>query len=144
MGEVAAGMARGLLACVVILLLGCIFGVFVSVNLLTLGAILLNSFIFASLAVASAMRVKSHGDQTLLTNFIITPMAFLGGTFFPLDQLPRWGQMILGILPLTHATHAVRAASFHEPVHVIDYAVLFCFGVGCFVFAFLSVNKAKT
>lgn len=143
LGEVAAGMTRALLAGLVILILGACFGVVLSCNPLFWAALLLNSFVFASLAVGCAMHVKSHADQTLLTNFIITPMAFLGGTFFPLSQLPGWGQQLLALLPLTHAAHAVRAAAFNEPAQTIDYLVLAGVGCLCFLFAILSVNRAK-
>lgn len=74
------------------------------------------------------MHVKSHADQSPLANFIITPMAFLGGTFFPLSHLPEWGQKLLALLPLTHAAHAVRTAAFQEQVQVLDFLVLI--GVG--------------
>ncbi len=143
MGEVLAGMTRAFLASLVILVLGACFGVVLFYGPMFWIALLLNSFVFASLAVGCAMHVKSHADQTLLTNFIITPMAFLGGTFFPLSHLPDWGQMLLGLLPLTHASHAVRAAAFQEPVQSIDFLVLIGAGGLCFLFAILSVNRAK-
>lgn len=143
-GEVLAGMTRACLAGVVILLLGALFGVVLSYNLLFWTAFLLNSFVFASLAVGLAMHVKSHADQTLLTNFIITPMAFLGGTFFPLTQLPSWGQDILELLPLTHAAAAIRAAAFGEASHLHNYLLLLCAGLACFVFAMVSVNQARS
>ncbi len=143
LGEVCAGMTRALMASGVILGLGLCFGVVLSCNPLFWAAFVLNSFVFASLAVGLAMHVKSHADQMLLNNFIITPMAFLGGTFFPLSQLPLWGQKLLGILPLTHASHAIRAAAFKEPTTPSDFIVLACFGTACFIFALLSVNQAK-
>ncbi len=144
MGEVAAGMTRALLAGLVILILGACFGVVLSYTPLFWLAFLLNSLIFASLAVGCAMHVKSHADQALVTNFVITPMAFLGGTFFPLARLPLWGQKILGLLPLTHASHAIRAAAFAEPPSPPDYLVLAGVGTACFLFAFLSVDRAKS
>ena len=143
LGEVVAGMTRALLASCVIIILGCCFGVFLHYNVWFWTALLLNSFVFASLAVCCAMHVKSHADQNLLTNFIITPMAFLAGTFFPLSQLPDWGQTILGLLPLTHATHATRTAAFGEPAHITDFLLLGCIGIVCFIFALLSVNQAR-
>jgi len=143
LGEVIAGMTRSLLASLVILVLGVCFGVVLSYGPLFWVALVLNSFVFASLAVGCAMHVKSHADQTLLTNFIITPMAFLGGTFFPLSHLPGWGQTLLELLPLTHAAHAVRAAAFREPAQMIDFLVLAGVGILCFLFAILSVNRAK-
>lgn len=143
LGEVAAGMTRALLAGLVILLLGACFGVVLAYGPLFWLAFLLNSLVFASLAVGCAMHVKSHADQALVTNFVITPMAFLGGTFFPLTQLPQWGQKILGVLPLTHASHAIRTAAFNEPARMPDYLVLAGVGAACFLFAFLSVNRSR-
>ncbi len=144
MGEVLAGMTRAVLAGGVILLLGALFGVVLSYNPLFWLAFLLNSFLFASLAVGLAMHVKSHADQALLNNFIITPMAFLGGTFFPLSRLPIWGQRILELLPLTHAAKAIRAAAFAEPASPTDYLLLAIIGCVCFLFAIVSVNQAKS
>jgi len=142
-GEVLAGMTRALLAIVVILLLSLPFGVVLHYGPMFWLAVLLNCFVFASLAVALAMLVKSHADQSLLTNFIITPMAFLGGTFFPVEKLPEWAQMLLSFLPLTHASHAIRASSLGQPVHSVDYLVLTVTGAVFFWLALHSVNRAR-
>jgi ABC-type multidrug transport system permease subunit len=143
LGETAAGMTRAVLSSLLILLLGLLFGVKLACGPLFWAALLLNSFLFAALAVGLAMHVKSHADQALLTNFIITPMAFLGGTFFPLAHMPGWAQTLLELLPLTHAAKAIRAAAFAQPANPVDYAVLIAAGAACFLFAFLSVNQAK-
>lgn len=142
-GEVLAGMTRALLAIVVILLLSLPFGVVLHYGPMFWLAVLLNCFVFASLAVALAMLVKSHADQSLLTNFIITPMAFLGGTFFPVEKLPEWAQTLLSFLPLTHASHAIRASSLGQPVHSVDYLVLTVTGAVFFWLALHSVNRAR-
>ncbi len=81
-GEVLAGMTRAVLSVLVILVLGYLFGVGMVLNVWFWLGVFLNSFVFASLAVGLAMVVRSHADQALLTSFVITPMAFLGGTFF--------------------------------------------------------------
>jgi len=142
-GEVLAGMTRALLAIVVILLLSLPFGVVLHYGPMFWLAVLLNCFVFASLAVALAMLVKSHADQSLLTNFIITPMAFLGGTFFPVEKLPEWAQTLLSFLPLTHASHAIRASSLGQPVRSVDYLVLAVTGAVFFWLALHSVNRAR-
>ena len=142
-GEVLAGMTRALLATCVILVIGCLFGVFLSMNLMLLLGVLLNSFVFASLAVGMAMLVKSHADQAMFSSFVITPMAFLGGTLFPLDRLPVWAQKILSFLPLTHASKVIRSASFGESPVLLSYIILFLTGAALIFIAFLCVNKAR-
>jgi len=142
-GEVLAGMTRALMAVCVILLLGALFGVFLSYTPLFWLAILLNSFVFASLAVALAMLVKSHADQAMINSFVIIPMAFLGGTFFPLEHLPVWAQKILILLPLPHAADAIRSAAFGGTPQLSNYLILLVAGVIAFVFAILTVKKAR-
>ena len=142
-GEVLAGMTRALLGIGVILVLSLLFGVRLHYGPLLWLAVLLNSFVFASLAVALAMLVKSHADQSLLTSFVITPMAFLGGTFFPLDRLPQWAQTVLSGLPLTHASSAIRATAFGRSPAWQSYATLAVAGSVFFVLALGTVNKAR-
>lgn len=143
LGEVLAGMTRAALAGGVILILGALFGVVLSYNHFFWLAFLLNSFVFSSLAVGLAMLVKSHADQSMLNSFIITPMAFLGGTFFPIEHLPVWAQKILMLLPLTHAADAIRAAAFKGAPRPGDYLILAGIGTVTFVFAMLTVKKAR-
>jgi Nod factor-specific ABC transporter NodJ protein len=142
-GEVLAGMTRALFSVAIILLIALLSGIVLSYNLYFWLAVLLNSFVFASLAVGLAMLVKSHSDQALLTNFFITPMAFLGGTFFPVDRMPGWAQHILYFLPLTHAAKVIRAASFNHPPDIFSYLLLAVLGTVLFVLAFHWVNRAR-
>ena len=37
-----------------------------------------------------------------LANFLVLPMAFLSGSFFPLDGAPGWLQTVSELLPLRH------------------------------------------
>lgn len=142
-GEVLAGMTRALISVCVIIVLGGIFGIVLSYNFWFWLAILFNSFLFASLAVGLAMIVKSHADQALINSFVITPMAFLGGTFFPLERLPVWAQKILYFLPLTHASNAVRASAFGGKGQAVSYVLLFVFGGILFFTAYRLVDHAK-
>jgi Nod factor-specific ABC transporter NodJ protein len=142
-GEVLAGMTRAGLSCLIIVGVGVVFGVVLHFGPLFWLAAALNSFVFASLAVLSAMVVKSHADQALLSNFVITPIAFLGGTFFPLDRLPDWAQHILVVVPLTHACNAIRAEAFGNASDYRDYLVLALVGVVVFLVALRSVNAAR-
>lgn len=144
LGEVLAGITRAFISVAVIIVLGLLFGVVLSYdNPLFWAAIFLNSFLFASLAVGLAMLVKSHADQAMLSSFVITPMAFLGGTFFPVDRLPVWAQKILYFLPLTHASKAIRSASFGSPAHCSSYLLLIGIGLLFFLISIFCVNMAR-
>ncbi len=141
-GEVLAGVTRGLFSGVLIIFMAALCGVTLSYNLYFWVSVGLNSFLFASLAVGLAMLVKSHSDQALLSNFFITPMAFLGGTFFPVAKMPVWVQHILFFLPLTHASRAIRAAAFGDAPQLSSFIILASLGAVLFIFAFLSVRRS--
>ena len=89
------------------------------------------------------MLIKSHADQALVTNFIITPMAFLGGTFFPLKNMPFLVQKLLALLPLTHASRLIRHASYGEGLLKEDFFLLCILAFIGLALAFWSVDKAR-
>lgn len=143
-GEVLAGVTRALISVSVILIIGMLFSVTLDYySPLFWVAILLNSFVFACLAVGMAMLVKSHADQSTLTNFIITPMAFLGGTFFPVDRLPDWAQKLVYLLPLTHASNAIRQTAFGMAPNYFSYLLLTVIGIVFFFIALKCVRQAR-
>lgn len=142
-GEVLAGVTRAILSTGVILLLAFLFGIELSYNGFFWLAVMLNSFLFASLAVSLAMLVRSHADQALLTSFVITPMGFLGGTFFPIDRMPLWAQKVLTFLPITHAAHSMRAAAFGKNPEPLSYFLLGAMGLVVFISATYCVRQAR-
>ncbi len=143
LGEVLAGVTRAFISIFIIIGLGLLFGVRLDYGFGFWLPIILNSFLFASLAVALAMLVRNHADQSLLSNFVITPMAFLGGTFFPLKHLPGWVQAILKLLPLTHAATTIRQAAYGKPLAWGSILLLAFTGGAIFYIALHCVNQAR-
>jgi ABC-2 type transport system permease protein len=47
------------------------------------------------------------------------PQFLLAGTFFPVDNFPKWLQPISKILPLTHLNSAMRSVAF-DGAHLTD------------------------
>ena len=43
---------------------------------------------------------------------VLTPLFLVAGTFFPLDQLPEWAQVLGELNPLHHCVELVRDAVF--------------------------------
>jgi len=105
---VAAGIVRGLLSSLILLVLGLVIGSGLNLNLLFLLSLVLNCLLFAALGVVVGMRSKSHEDTANFSNFFIMPMAFFSGTFFPIKQMPWVLQIIVSCLPLTHTNYLLR------------------------------------
>lgn len=141
-GEVTSGVFRGTIASLVVLFLGLTFGVRpMEFGILLIG-IILNTIIFSSVAVCTAMLAKSHADQGMLSTFVITPMAFLCGTFFPVDQYPHWIGRLISLLPLTHVNYVIRAAWFGKSIPVVSCVYLSILGLVSFVIALKVVRES--
>ena len=57
---------------------------------------------FFSIGMLVGSFAKTEEAGTAAVNIVVLPMAFLSGTFFPLDQAPSWLQTVSKALPLRH------------------------------------------
>lgn len=143
LGEVLGGVVRGMLAAAVVACLALVNGVRLHFGPGLLLGVSMNCFMFASAAVWAAMVVRSHADQSNLTGFIITPMSFLCGTFFSLDKLPGWAAAVINTLPLTHASHFIRASALGHALPWLSFGVMFLYTGFFFGMAVWHVRKAS-
>ncbi|WP_346354892.1 ABC transporter permease [Azotosporobacter soli] len=139
-GKVLSGALRGLISTSVIIVLAYLFGAHFSVNLFFLGALLLNCLLFASLAVVAAMKMGSHEEMANFNTYVLLPMSFLCGTFFKTDHLPLAFRYIIEMLPLTHASYALRSAALGGEVGYISLVVMFAY---LLIFTFWGVQLLK-
>lgn len=54
------------------------------------------------------LAIADPDDISLVNNFIITPMIFFCGSFFPVQNLPPALQTIVSVLPLSLANKLMR------------------------------------
>lgn len=109
-GKTAALCTRGFVQCVIILAMAMLlFGVTIQGNLLlAFFMLLLGIFSFIGLGI---LAISMSGDQasgTMIVNLLMFPMIFLGGIFYPLQQMPWFMQDISKFIPLTYAADAMR------------------------------------
>lgn len=133
-GKVLAGMAKGLFASALILIVSFLTSDSLRLSVIFVVALLLNCFMFASLGVITGMITKSHEDTSTYNNFLILPMAFFSGTFLPIDSMPPALRTVVYIFPLTHTNILIRKTSLDTEALVsllilIGYSVVF-FAVG--------------
>lgn len=144
LGEVFSGITRAFISTLLILTIAHIVGdIDLKLDPLFFLITFLNAFIFASLGVASAMTIKTHADQTLITNFIITPMMFLGGTFFPIENLPVFLQPLIKFLPLTIVAQSLRELSWGYTINYEPIFILLILSIIAYMIAVYTVKRAK-
>ncbi len=142
-GEIASGMVRGFLAACIVIVMGLLFRVPIALSPALFLSVLITTLVFAALAISTAMLAKSHADQGMLTSFVITPMAFLCGTFFPVETYPAWLQWLIQIMPLTPASHLVRAAASGRPLPPGSLWYLAVLAVAFVAAAILMIRRTK-
>jgi lipooligosaccharide transport system permease protein len=69
-------------------------------------------FGWACFGITVAGYAKSIENFSYIVSAVITPLFLLAGSFFPLDQLPQWAQVLANLNPLHHCVELVRAAVF--------------------------------
>lgn len=123
-GKITAGALRGLYAALIIILLAIVFRAGLHMDGYMGLLIVLNCLVFSALGFVAGLLIQSHGDMAKFNSFIITPMAFLCGTFFPLDKMPPGIKEFIWLLPLTHTSLALRNPSRDWADILIHPAVL--------------------
>lgn len=109
-GKTMALCTRGFIQCVIILAIAILlFGVTIQGSLL-LAFLLLLLGIFSFIGVG-ILAISMSGDQasgTMIVNLLMFPMMFLGGVFYPIQQMPGFMQTIAQFIPITYAADAMR------------------------------------
>lgn len=124
LGKVLSGALRGLISSGIMLLLAYAFGSHIQVGFWFLLALILNCFVFAAMAVSAAMTMDSHEEMANFNTYVLLPMSFLCATFFLPDHLPLVLRYFIELLPLTHASHALRALAAGGSVPIGSFVMM--------------------
>jgi ABC-2 type transport system permease protein len=104
------------------------------------------SLLFTALGTAIASSMDDfHGFQ-LIINFLVMPLFFLSGALFPLNNLPKFMEIVTQIDPLTYGVDGLRGALIGASHFTIgfDVLVLVCIvtilcGIGAYLFSKVQV-----
>ena len=125
------------------LVVGFFFGLQPSWGMLLVVPIgLLTGFGFAAAGMLIAALVENFDNTSYVQSLIITPMFLLAGTFFPIDQLPEWAQVLSWFNPLYSCVELVRHAAFgFETRDLAHIAVLVVFAMIMWFLAVWRLDK---
>ncbi|ORJ62127.1 ABC transporter permease [Geothermobacter hydrogeniphilus] len=143
-GEMSYGITRGLIPVLVIACYSLLCGVQLHFGPLFLLALLLHLGIFALLGLVVALLVRNHSDQATMNAFLITPIMFLSGTFFPVAQMPLPVRLLAALSPLTYSTRLIRSTLLPgAAVETGLFPVLLIMLVGLFLLAGRVVARVQ-
>ena len=142
-GQMLGGALRGMYSGVLILLLSIPFGAAMHLSVSFFLVMLLNGLTFGALGVLAAILASTHADISRFSTFVILPMTFLCNTFFPLERVPRAIQILISVLPLTHASGSLRAIAYGGSPNPLSPVILLLYAVVFMIVANVVINKRK-
>ncbi len=142
-GQSVGGALRGVYSGILVLLISIPFGVGLKLTPMFFLIMFLNGLAFGALGVLAAIIGNNHTDVSRFATFIITPMTFLCNTFFPLDKVPGAIQILIKLLPLTHASSQLRGISYGGPASLFSIAVLIAYSAAFMLISVFLINKRK-
>lgn len=130
---------NGLQALLVLLIGSLFFGTQVNGSwLLLIGFVILGTLAFMAIGFIIAGLAKTPESAGPIAGFISFPMLFLGGVFFPIQNMPKFLQPMVRALPISHLTSAMREVmnvGSGLPTLWPDAVTLGCWLVGAFIVA---------
>ena len=106
---ILGGTVRGFVNGVLVLILGVIL-VDLPIKSIsgTLLFIFLVSWAFSSLGLLLGQLADTWDQLSMMQNFFLTPMSFLGGIFYSIRMLPDWAQTLSYINPIYYMINGIR------------------------------------
>ena len=141
-GGTVRGMVNGILVMVLgILLIGMpvhdLFG--------TIVFIFLVSWAFSSMGLLLGQLSDSWDQLSMMQNFFLTPLSFLGGIFYSITMLPDWAQALSYINPIYYMINGIRFTilGVSDSSVFISYAMAITLTIGFTVSSVLLMRSGK-
>jgi len=126
LGFVSGGVLRGLIVGVLVMLVSLFFTHLVIYNALVLIlAVVLTSVVFSLAGLINGVFAKGFDGISIVPTFVLTPLTYLGGIFYSIQQFsPLWQKVSL-VNPILYMVNAFR----YGFLGVSDINVTICFSV---------------
>ncbi len=109
LGYLAGGVGRGLMVGLAISLglwLG--LGITVTHPIWALAFLILGSALLGGLGLVAGIYANKFDQMAAITNFLVTPLAFLSGTFYSIEALPEGLQIVARLNPVFYLIDGLR------------------------------------
>lgn len=125
-GFVSGGILRGLIVGVLVIGVSLFFTHLAVFNILILIlAAILTSLLFALAGLVNGIFAKSFDAVTIVPTFVLTPLTYLGGVFYSIDQLPPFFRTLSLGNPILYMVNAFR----YGFLGISDVSLVLCFSV---------------
>lgn len=143
-GYVSGGVCRGLLVGTVVIGISLLFTTIPVIHLgLSCLVFLLTAILFALAGFINAVFADSFDDISIIPNFILTPLTYLGGVFYSVDMLPELWQKVSLANPILYIVNSFRYGLIGVTDIDITLALtmIISFIVALIIFSLYLLNK---
>ncbi len=143
LGYVGGGAIRGVLIGIMVTLTSLFFSQLTIHNFFVMtSVIVLTATLFSFGGFLNGMFAKKFDDVTIVPNFVLTPLTYLGGIFYSIKLLPDFWQAVSHINPILYMINAFRYGflGITDIELGISYALICLFIVALFVLNLRLLN----
>ncbi|WP_315041280.1 ABC transporter permease [Faucicola mancuniensis] len=109
LGYIAGGLFRGLAIGAIVTVLALFFTKLTLPHaFVTLFTVLMTSALFSLAGMINAVFARSFDDISIIPSFVLTPLTYLGGVFYSLENLSPFWQNVSLINPIVYMVNAFR------------------------------------
>lgn len=145
-GYIVGGVTRGLIVGFIVTLVSLFFTELHIAHVgIMLSIVVLTSILFALAGFLNAIYAKSFDDISIIPNFVLTPLTYLGGVFYSIDLLPEFWQKVSLMNPILYMVNAFRYGVLGvSDIEVINaFAVILLFISAFFAWGLYSLKHSK-
>jgi lipooligosaccharide transport system permease protein len=104
---------------------------------------LVAGFGWACFGITVAAYMQSIENFNYVISAVVTPLFLVAGTFFPIDTLPQWAQVLAQFNPLHQCVELVRHAvfGFHDPNDIFRLGYMVGFGLAMWRLAIYAMQR---
>ena len=143
-GFVMGGVIRGLLVAVIVTLLSLFFThLFVHNIGIVIFTAFITSVLFSLGGFINAIYARTFDDVSIVPTFILTPLTYLGGVFYSMDQLSPFWQTISLLNPIVYMVNAFRYGILGiSDVNVwVSMGIISLFCIAMYFFAYRLLHR---
>jgi ABC-2 type transport system permease protein len=135
-GYVGGGIGRGLVVGVVVMGIAAGFGVSRPVHPEIVAAMFfLTATLFSLAGFLNALFASSFDDISIVPNFVLTPLVYLGGVFYSVELLPGFWRNLSHLNPILYMVNAFR----YGFLGASDVSVALAFAMTSFLILLLTI-----
>jgi ABC-2 type transport system permease protein len=146
MGYVVGGVSRGLLVAVVVTLVSLFFThLQIHSYVVVVAVVLLTSILFSLAGFINAVYANSFDDISIIPNFVLTPLTYLGGVFYSMDMLPPFWANVSKLNPLVYVVNAFRygVLGVSDVSLPLAFGMIILFTAVAFIYSMHLLNSGK-